>query len=381
MPRRIYNDDELRGKALELRKRGYSHRQIAKELGFSVYKAHELVSPSESPQSRLKQTAELAEKLEELSARSNELAKKIEQLDLHYYTLGKNMLKRCKEVILWSNVVHTLMPLSCSKEIRKLKPLVSHFHHPVGIERPRDLLHVPMHHLIEKSTYTNSDLVIAQSWYGARKVSELFGLDQSKVRICYCGVDIERFSYRKKQANGDDVNLLFVGVLERRKGVEYALYALRHILKKYDKVKLTVVGNGPEEKRLKKLANELGILNHVEFKGFISGEQLSSNYNNADIFIFPSLVEGFGMALAEATACGLPVITSNISAIPEVVGDAGILVEPRSSEAIANAILKLIKDEDLRVELGKKARKRIKENFTWGKVTERIAGVYRCTLS
>lgn len=95
-------------------------------------------------------------------------------------------------------------------------------------------------------------------------------------------------------------------------------------------------------------------------------------YSDAGIFVLPSLKEGFGQVLLEAIACGLPIISTNTSAIPEVVGDAGILVEPRNSQALVEAIINLIENE----ELGKNGRKRVEENFTWEKVAERVEEVY-----
>lgn len=309
----------------------------------------------------------------DLSARVGRIGR---VLDLHYYTLGRSILREREDVILWSDVVHTLMPLSCAGEVRELRPLVSHFHHPAGIEGLLDILYVPFHHRIERSTYRNSDAVVVQSNYGAEALSKLFGVDRSKVHVCYCGVDVEEFSPRVGREGGGRINLLFVGVLEKRKGLEYLLLAMKRILEREPRARLAVVGGGPRRRALEELAKGLGISGSVSFEGFVPEERLRLLYGSADIFVFPSLMEGFGMVLAEAMACGLPIVACRASAIPEVVGEAGVLVEPRSPGAIAEAVLMLIKDEELRARLGREAGRRARERFTWDRVAERVIRVY-----
>jgi glycosyltransferase involved in cell wall biosynthesis len=139
-----------------------------------------------------------------------------------------------------------------------------------------------------------------------------------------------------------------------------------------------LVGKGTQELELKQLTRKLNLEKHIKFAGYVDGwsNEITDYYNSADIFVFPSLKEGFGMVLVEAMACGLPVISTNTSAIPEVVGDAGILVEPRNPRVLADAIIRLIEDIGLRKRLGKKGRRRVVEEFTWDIVTDKILGIY-----
>ena len=124
------------------------------------------------------------------------------------------------------------------------------------------------------------------------------------------------------------------------------------------------------------LVRRLGLDDQVIFTGQIREQDKAPLYSGATAFIFPSLYEGFGLPVLEAMACGTPVVTSNCSALPEVVDDAGVLVDPTSEPAIATAIGQLLDDEPFRRELGERARARSR-NFTWRQVAEQTVEVYR----
>ncbi len=124
------------------------------------------------------------------------------------------------------------------------------------------------------------------------------------------------------------------------------------------------------------LVRQLGLEDEVVFTGQIREQDKVPIYSAASVFVFPSLYEGFGMPVLEAMACGCAVVTSNVSSLPEVVGDTGVLVDPYSVEAIAQAIQELLEDPDRRAELGRRARERSRQ-FSWRQVAEQTAEVYR----
>jgi glycosyltransferase involved in cell wall biosynthesis len=124
------------------------------------------------------------------------------------------------------------------------------------------------------------------------------------------------------------------------------------------------------------LVRELGLDGQVVFTGQIREQDKAPLYSGATAFVFPSLYEGFGMPVLEAMACGTPVLTSETSALPEVVGDAGVLVDPASESAISAALGRLLEDEKLRAELGQRALDRARF-FTWRQVAEQTVEVYR----
>jgi glycosyltransferase involved in cell wall biosynthesis len=123
------------------------------------------------------------------------------------------------------------------------------------------------------------------------------------------------------------------------------------------------------------LAQRLGLADSVRFLGHVPQADLPALYSAADLFAFPSLYEGFGLPALEAMACGTPVVASNVSAVPEVVGDAALQVSPLDVGALADAMERLLRDERLRADLRERGLKRAAE-FSWEKAARRTAEVY-----
>ena len=120
---------------------------------------------------------------------------------------------------------------------------------------------------------------------------------------------------------------------------------------------------------------DLDLEGRLVFPGYIPQDDLPAVYSRATAFIYPSLYEGFGLPVLEAMACGTPVITSNVSSMPEVAGDAGMLVPPQDVEALAGAIQRLLGDAELRQDLSRRGMARARE-FTWRRAAEATLGVY-----
>ncbi len=127
------------------------------------------------------------------------------------------------------------------------------------------------------------------------------------------------------------------------------------------------------------MIEELKIEKDVKFLGYLTQEDLRTVFSSATLFAFPSLYEGFGIPILEAMACGTPVITSNVSSMPEVAGDAAKLVDPLDVEDIKEAIKSLLENEDEREALTKKGLKRASE-FSWEKCARETLEVYRSTV-
>ena len=128
------------------------------------------------------------------------------------------------------------------------------------------------------------------------------------------------------------------------------------------------------------LVQELGLAEDVIFPGFLSPEELPLWYNAADVFVYPSLYEVLGLPPLEAMACGTPVITSNASALPELVGQAGVLVDPLDAEAWADALDKVLQDSEFRRSLATAGLERAKR-FSWHQTAQMTAILYREIIS
>lgn len=148
---------------------------------------------------------------------------------------------------------------------------------------------------------------------------------------------------------------------------------------------LHIVGDGPERGKYEKSAEKLGIKPVVQFKGYLKGQELEKEYESADIFVLPSIVdsrgftEGLGTVLLEAIESGLVVIGSRVGGIPDIVKhrETGLLVEPKDSEGLAEAILMLADDEGLRERLAKNAKNYIERDFSWEEIGNKYERIYR----
>jgi len=267
-------------------------------------------------------------------------------------------------------------------------PVISTVHHPLHVDRAiefehhprfgdkyRRVLYYPL--LMQKFVTKRLDRIITVSESSAADIHRYFNVPSKKIRVVYNGVDTDVF----QKSNGvpkDTKRLIFVGNTDdRKKGILYLLQAMRGL---GDDVKLTIVdGGAPRKKFAPKVVSNYGLEDRVTFTGKIeSTTDLAKLYSVSNIAIVPSLYEGFGFPAAEAMSCGLPVIASNISALPEVVGngDCGILVPPRDSDALASGIKRLLGDEELMTRMGQSARKRVQRLFSWEEAAKKVISVY-----
>jgi len=242
-------------------------------------------------------------------------------------------------------------------------------------------------YLWEKIACKSAKKIITVSNGTAVSLMNSHGLPSNKIKVIYSGVDLEKFKDKReipKKHKIDKGYLLFVGRIVPRKGIEYLLHAFKLIRKQKEKVKLLIIGQGEKayQELLIKLTKQLKIENDVYFLKNVTDEDLPAFYHNASLFVFPSLVEGFGLVCLEAMACGKPVVASNIPGVREVVihGKTGILVPPRNPAKLAEAILGLLNDESIKNKLGKNALSRSKQ-FSWEKTAKEVYRCYREMLS
>jgi glycosyltransferase involved in cell wall biosynthesis len=175
--------------------------------------------------------------------------------------------------------------------------------------------------------------------------------------------------------------LLSVCTIEPRKNISELLKAFKWLLENISGFNLKLVLIGSRGWSNSKLFDDIEGINlkfnyPITLTGFVPDEDLPALYSGAHIFAYPSLYEGFGLPVLEAMQCGLPVITSNVSSLPEVVGDAGLLIEPSDSLALADAILSLSNNDFLRKKFTEKSLARAK-NYSWGRTSKIIADVLR----
>jgi glycosyltransferase involved in cell wall biosynthesis len=197
------------------------------------------------------------------------------------------------------------------------------------------------------------------------------------------GKDILSKAEIKSHGTNTNIKLLTVGRLTPEKGLIYLLKALKIIREKRHKFVLSIVGDGKLDKELRNVACDLDLSDSVIFRGCISSKsELLVIYQDADIFLLPSLTEGIPKTLYEAMARGVPIIATSVGGVPNIIKDSenGLLVPPAKPEAMAEAILRLINDEELRIKLIKNGLETVRE-YTLEKQRVRIINILRTHFS
>jgi glycosyltransferase involved in cell wall biosynthesis len=207
------------------------------------------------------------------------------------------------------------------------------------------------------------DKVICVSDYMKADVAAR-GLPEERLVTIYNGVDLPK-------VNGEEGDyVLSLGRLVRLKGLDHLIRAMART-----DAQLKICGEGPERKSLERLSYRLGLTDRIDFMGWVSEEEKRVMLSQCRIFVIPSVHEAYGMVAAEAMSYGKPVIASSTGGLPEVVGDAGILVPPQDEDRLAGAINELNGDQERRRALGRAARERMGA-FTWDEIAKRTAETY-----
>ena len=196
--------------------------------------------------------------------------------------------------------------------------------------------------------------------------AERFGLDRGKARVIHPGIDPGFFAPSPSRETSATLRIVTVGSLVWVKGTTYALQALRLLLDRGIRAHLTLVGDGPERQRILYTIDDLNLGEHVEIAGRLPPVAVRDRLRESDVFILPSLSEGFCNAAIEAMGCGVPVVMTNCGGVREGLthGVEGFVVPLRDPAAMAEAVARLAQDPDLRARMGQAGRARIARDFT-----------------
>ena len=218
---------------------------------------------------------------------------------------------------------------------------------------------------------------------------KLLNIPEKRLRVIPLSADEQYKPLKNKKQIHDELKseykidtpfILFVGTLEKRKNVPTLLKSFYKLKKCKIEHKLVIVGGkGWKYTKIFDLIEEFNLKGDVIFTDYVTDEYLVKLYNAADLFVYPSLYEGFGLPPLEAMACGCPVITSNTSSLPEVVGDAGIMIDPNDIDSLTESMHKILTDNELRKEMSRKSLERA-GMFSWKKTTKETWDVYEDAL-
>lgn len=223
--------------------------------------------------------------------------------------------------------------------------------------------------------------VVTVSQQSQQDIAHAFGIAPSAINLVYNGIDTDEFKpvdgvqktpYRIMATASADAPM---------KGVKYLLEAVALLKQYYPELTLLVVGKLQSGSATQQLIHELGIADCIEFVHGIDTEQLVSLYSQAQVVVVPSVYEGFGLPAGEAMACAVPVVSTNGGALPEVVGDAGILVDVKDGHAIARAVSTLFDNKQERERLAVAGRRRIEQRFCWRRAARQMTDYYQQVIA
>lgn len=204
-----------------------------------------------------------------------------------------------------------------------------------------------------------------------------------KIEVIPLGVSLEEFKPIPRE-NKEEKIIFFLGILDkfhRYKGLDYLIKALPLIRKKVPNVKLIVGGEGALKEEYKRLVHSLDLDEQVNFIGFVSRENTAKYYSYCDVFVLPSISfeqEGFGMVLLEAMACAKPVVTTNMIGVAEKIKkeNIGIVINPKDTNSLAEAIIDIFQKPDYALEMGERAREIVEKEYSWDKIAQEMERLY-----
>ena len=237
-------------------------------------------------------------------------------------------------------------------------------------------------------TYESSE-VIVNSNYMKNEVQRLFGLPYDKINVIPNGVNLQLFSnvnidydFRRQYAMDNEKIILYVGRLVYEKGIQNLIAAMPKILDRYHDSKLIICGRGGMIDELREQVKYLGIENKVYFAGYCDSKKMQKMYKCADVAVFPSTYEPFGIVAIESMLSGTPTIVSDVGGLNEIIehGVTGMKSYACNANSIADSVLSLLFDPKLCANISQNAIKKVKENYNWSKITDSTYYVYQLAI-
>ena len=275
---------------------------------------------------------------------------------------------------------------------QKRIPLVTTIHHPISKDLKFQLkstkslflklLMIRWHSFLKMQIQVAKKLksVIVVSESSKEDIHNDFGLKKSVMSVILNGIDTDAY-YPDETVQKVPLRIVTTASADvPLKGLDFLLKAFASVKDIHSNASLQIIGGSKKGGHTKRLIKKLGIEKDITFNKNLSFKEVRDLYCSADIVVIPSLYEGFGFAVGEAMACKVPVITTSGGAIPEVIKDCGIIVEPGKSKELEKAILALLPNEELKKSLAEKGFQRIRKDLQWSEVAIRATEMYEAEI-
>jgi glycosyltransferase involved in cell wall biosynthesis len=252
------------------------------------------------------------------------------------------------------------------------KPILGHYH-----GGSLNMM-FPLSRILKRITIPQADKLIVTNRFEAKRLIRSLKISKEKIAYIHDGVDVDFFKPLGDKYKENDL-VLFVGNLMREKGVHKLLYAFYLCKKRLKNLKLLIVGDGYLRNYLERKIKEFNLQNDVKLAGRLSFEELRVIYNRATVTVLPSMSESLGMVLLESMACKTPVIATINEGSLEIIThmEDGILVPQNDIKSLSDAICMLITNDDLREEMGERARQKVLKSFSFNDFAKNLQKIYK----
>jgi glycosyltransferase involved in cell wall biosynthesis len=306
------------------------------------------------------------------------------------FTFGERAYRFLQKHRMHYDIIHDNQSLSygVGRLARKVIPTIATIHHPITVDKQEEFKAAKTIYqkfrVFRWYTFIKMQMRVARqlshivtvSEFTKKDIAKEFSINENKFRVVHNGINNEYF-YPAQNGSRPENSIIVTNSADMPlKGLSYLLEAVAEVRKKQS-VKLTVIGEPKKNGIITKLVARLGIGDIVHFTGRIQNEEFADYYAKSTIAVVPSVYEGFGIPAVEAMACGVPLITTSGGALPEVVGDAAMIVPPADAAALTKAITFLFNNSDQRKKLAQAGLERVNSVFSWPKAAQEVVDVYR----
>ena len=323
--------------------------------------------------------------------------KDIEGVEIHTINIGPVNSKS----VIWTFLSYFYLLVTARKQIKQIDPDIVNAHyavthgvigaftniHPLVISvwgadivMDKGLIFSAIKTFLLKYCLPKADMVTGTSRFLVKKIKK-YVKNSDKIKQVPFGVDTSVFNTPEKKKERKVMRLGFAKSLKPKYGPDILLKAFAIINKEIPCTQLSIAGTGHMKSELEQIALKLNIADKIQFRGYINKKELIEHFQSLDIFIQSSVYhsESFGVAVLEASSCGVPVVVTNVGGVPEVCiqDKTGFLVPPESPAAIADAVLKLLKDPLMRKRFGVNGRIFVIDNYNWPDCVTKMAGIFK----
>lgn len=311
------------------------------------------------------------------------------------YTFGRRLVAYFKRHQPDYDIVHDNQSLCYGTlELQQMGiPILTTIHHPITSDRrialesattwKLKLLIKRWHSFLDmqKKVVQQLDHLVTVSKASRADIAKDFEVNEGRISIVANGIDTDVFKPMESIRRENCTIMVTASADVPLKGLDYLLNAVADIRPDFPEIKLLVLGKIKPDGETAQLVSTLNIEDCITFFSGLSSDEVAALYARATCAVVPSIYEGFGLPAGEAMACRVPIISTNGGALPEVVGDAGLLVPTRNHHAIADALRQFLTDETLRNNLAEQGHLRIHELFSWDVAANEMTSLYRSIIS